>query len=68
MLEGFCIRSTVTLEIDVRHPEAGDKAGGGVENTVGDLPVHVDDGTIQGLEMDLVPGLGPMQHAVAGAS
>ena len=54
----------MTLKIDVRHPKAGDKAGGSVENTVGDLPVHVDDGTIQGLKMDLVPSSGPVQRAV----
>ena len=64
MFKGFCIGVTVTLEIDVCHPKASDEAGGGVENTVGDLPVHVDDGTIQGLKMDLVPGFGPMKRAV----
>jgi hypothetical protein len=47
MLESFCVCPTVTLEIDVGHPEFGDKAGGSIKNTVGDLPVHVHNSTIQ---------------------
>ena len=64
MFESFCIGTAVTLEIDVRHPKAGDEAGGSVDYTMGDLPVHINDCTIQGLKMDLVPSSGPVQRAV----
>jgi hypothetical protein len=66
MFESFFIGPTVTLGINICHPERIDKSGGSIEDTVGNFPIDVNHGAIQSCHVDLIPGLGPMQSAVDG--